>query len=136
MEGGPSLGATGTSYVCRLHLAQVAAGPFRLSTGFTTKEEKAKEFLEVSHGPKGWPIRLLGEQEIPLEIQQRFNKTEWAPEFLSGFSVVLFGSAERWFIENKLNIITMWYVRVCFEEKSFKIFDINNVNLLQCFFQS
>ena len=52
----PESRATGTSYVCRLHLAQVAAGPFRLSTGFTTKEEKAKEFLEVSHGPKGWPI--------------------------------------------------------------------------------
>ena len=52
----PESRAIGTSYVCRLHLAQVAAGPFRLSTGFTTKEEKAKEFLEVSHGPKGWPI--------------------------------------------------------------------------------
>ncbi len=32
-----------------LGCAQVAAGPFRLSTGFTTKEEKAKEYLEVFH---------------------------------------------------------------------------------------
>eukprot|EP00434_Breviolum_minutum_P025634 symbB.v1.2.022650.t1/scaffold2004.1/size154144/5 len=48
----------GRSGVAGLHLhrrkvgktfyrASVAAGPFRLSTGFTTKEEKAKEFLEV-----------------------------------------------------------------------------------------
>lgn len=80
--------------VCLSRLAQVAAGPFRLSTGFTTKEEKAKEFLEVSHGPKGWPIILpIRRIRDTTWNSKQVHQTEWAPEFLSGFLIVLKGDS-------------------------------------------